>query len=83
MVNPDGIVAPVFEPGVKIYGPPSYFPSIEKTYGQPMQHWIDIADERLAAGEAHMKVVEWMKAEYGMGHGHANAVVGWVKQQRG
>jgi len=83
MVNPDGIVAPTVKPGVKVYGPPSYFPSIEKKYGEPIQHWIDIAAEHLAAGEAHMKVVEFMKAEYGMGHGHANAVVGWVKQQRG
>ena len=56
---------------------------LEKKYGEPMQKWIDIADERLAAGEAHMKVVEFFKAEHGMGHGHANALVGWVKQQRG
>ena len=82
MVNPDNIVAPVIEAGVKLYGPVSYFPSIEKKYGQPMQTWIDIADEHLAAGEAHMKVVEFFKAEHGMGHGHANALVGWVKQQR-
>lgn len=82
MVNPDGIVAPVLEPGVKVYGPPSYFPSIEKTYGEPMQHWIDIVDLRLIDGEPHMKVVEFLKSEHGMGHGHANAVVGWVKQQR-
>ena len=48
-----------------------------------MQDWIDIAEEWLAAGDAHMKVVEFLKTEHGMGHGHANAVVGWVKQQRG
>jgi len=81
-VNPSNIEAPQFTEGVKLYGPVSYFPSIEKTYGEPMQHWIDIVDERLAAGMPHMKVVEVLKAEHGMGHGHANAVVGWVKQQR-
>jgi hypothetical protein len=83
MVNPDGIEAPSISPGVKLYGPVSYFPSIEKTYGEPMQHWIDIVDVALAAGEPHMKVVDLLKSEHGMGHGHANAVVGWVKQQRG
>ena len=83
MVNPDNIVAPVIAPGEKIKGPPFYFPSIEKTYGEPMQHWIDIADEHLAAGEAHMEVVLFLKSEFGMGHGHANAVVGWVKGERG
>jgi hypothetical protein len=25
----------------KIKGPASYFPSIEKTYGQPVEHWLD------------------------------------------
>lgn len=65
--------------GEKLKGPPSYFPSIEKTYGRPIQDWIDLAVERFDAGETHMKVVEWLKAEHGMGHGHANAVVAYVK----
>ena len=82
MVSRDPLAAPVFSPGEKVRGPASYFPSIEKTYGRPMQAWIDLADEHLAAGEAHMKVVEILKAEHGVGHGHANAIVGWVKQQR-
>ncbi len=76
------LTPPAFEPGQKVYGPPSYFPSIEKTYGEPIQKWIDIADDQLATGMPHMQVVEHLKAEHGMGHGHANAVVGWVKQQR-
>lgn len=25
-------------------GPASYFPSIEKTYGQPIAHWLGILD---------------------------------------
>ena len=57
--------APVLTPGEKVYGPPSYFLSIEKNYGQPIQHWIDIAAERLNAGSKHMEVVEQFKTEFG------------------
>ncbi|NYF11172.1 hypothetical protein HDC94_002328 [Leifsonia sp. AK011] len=65
--------------GTKPKGPASYFPSIEKTYGRPMQEWIDVVVERLDGGEAHMKAVEFLKAEHGLGHGHANAIVAYVK----
>jgi hypothetical protein len=74
------LVAPVFEPGQTVKGPASYFASIEKTYGQPVQVWIDIAAEQLATSR-HMEAVEFLKSEHGMGHGHANAVVAWVKQR--
>lgn len=26
----------------KVTGPASYFPSIEKKYGQPVGHWLDL-----------------------------------------
>lgn len=56
-MSPHGIVAPPPPPdGQKAKGPASYFPSIETTYGQPVQHWIDLADVRLDA-EPHMQVV--------------------------
>ena len=64
----------------KVYGPASYFPSIEKKYGQPMQYWFD-----LLAGKTelkHMEQVAWLKEEHAMGHGHANAIVAYLKQQQ-
>lgn len=76
MVDPR-VVAPVPAPGEKLKGPASYFPSIEKTYGRPVQDWLDLVVTRLGT-ERHMEVVEWLKATHGMGHGHANAIVGFV-----
>ncbi|MBD9367719.1 DUF4287 domain-containing protein [Xanthomonas sp. XNM01] len=59
----------------RITGPASYFPSIEKTYGQPVEHWFGILR---AAGEGrHMALVDLLKREHGLGHGHANALVAW------
>jgi len=59
----------------KVKGPAAYFPSSEKTYGQPMEHWFALV--RQQQGQKHMEIVNWLKAEHGMGHGHANAVVAY------
>ncbi|GAA2002843.1 DUF4287 domain-containing protein [Nakamurella flavida] len=64
--------------GSRPTGPASYFAGIEKTHGRPIQEWLDLAAERLAV-EPHMAVVSWLKSEHGMGHGHANAVVAYVR----
>lgn len=56
-----------------VKGPASYFPSIEKTYGQPVDHWFRILDT--LEGRKHMEQVNALKAEHGLGHGHANALV--------
>ncbi|MCE6978232.1 DUF4287 domain-containing protein [Pseudomonas frederiksbergensis] len=57
----------------KVKGPASYFPSIEKKYGQPIDHWLDLLET--VSGKKHMEMVAWLKAEHDMGHGHANALV--------
>ena len=56
-----------------VQGPASYFPSIEKTYGQPVSHWQQIV--RAAYPAKHMALVTLLKTEHGFGHGHANALV--------
>jgi hypothetical protein len=74
------VTAPSVKPGEKLAGPASYFPSIEKTYGHPIQHWLDLAADRLAE-HPHMQVVDWLKSAHGLGHGHASAIVAYVKVQ--
>lgn len=59
----------------KIQGPASYFPSIEKKYGQPIEHWLSVL--RVAGPKKHMELVALLKADHGLGHGHANALVAW------
>ncbi len=74
------ITAPEIPAGTKVKGPASYFPSIEKTYGHPMQHWLDLTVEQLA-DKPHMEVVNWLKENHGLGHGHANAIVAYVRSK--
>jgi hypothetical protein len=57
----------------KVQGPKSYFPSIEKTYGKPIDHWMDQLETVRDA--KHMEQVAFLKETHGVGHGHANALV--------
>lgn len=54
-------------------GPASYFPSIEKKYGQPVEHWLKLLGG--LKGLKHMEMVAVLKTDHAMGHGHANALV--------
>lgn len=65
----------------KITGPASYFPSIEKKYGQPIAHWLDLVGKQ--SGMKHMEIVNWLKSEHGMGHSHANAIVAYSLAKAG
>jgi hypothetical protein len=59
----------------KVKGPASYFPSIEKNYGQPISYWLELL--KTQEGKKHLEMVNWLKSEYQLGHGHANALVAY------
>jgi hypothetical protein len=57
----------------KVKGPASFFPSIEKTYGKPIAHWMNVIES--VKELKHMEIVAHLKTKHGLGHGHANALV--------
>jgi len=57
-------------------GPASYFPSIEKKYGRSIAEWQKVIVD--CGLDKHMAIVGHLKSEHQMGHGHANALVGWT-----
>jgi len=61
--------------------PSSYFPSIEAKYGQPVEHWLKLL--KGMKNMKHMDMVAALKADHGMGHGHANALVAHFKAENG
>ncbi|MEV1065187.1 DUF4287 domain-containing protein [Streptomyces sp. NPDC050263] len=67
---------PALKPAPKtapVKGPASYFPSIEKKYGRPIDEWKTLI--RASPLTRHRELVSWLKTEHGLGHGHANALV--------
>jgi urocanate hydratase len=51
----------------KVTGPASYFPSIEKKYGKPIEHWMK--ELKKVSKLAHMEQVAHLKEKFEMGHG--------------
>ena len=64
----------------KIKDPASYFPSIEKIYGEPVSHWMAVLKQ--AGPLKHMELVSLLKTQHKLGHGHANALVAHFLAQR-
>ena len=58
-----------------VKGPASYFPFIEKKYGKPISHWMQVIKQ--AGPRKHMELVSHLKTEHQLGHGHANALVAY------
>lgn len=65
----------------KVKGPASYFPSIEKKYGYPIAHWLNLLKQYKSL--KHMEMVTWLKEEHSLGHGHANALVAYFRKKEG
>jgi hypothetical protein len=65
----------------KLTGPASYFPFIEKKYGQPIDHWMNQLES--VRDKKHMEQVSYLKEQHGMGHGHANAIVAVFRSKNG
>jgi hypothetical protein len=59
-------------------GPASYFSSIERKYGRSIADWQQVITS--CGLDKHLAIVNHLKSEHGMGHGHANALVGWTLQ---
>lgn len=64
----------------KVTGPASYFPSIEKKYGKPIAHWMQVLQD--AGALKHMELVTLLKSQHELGHGHANALVAWFMARK-
>ncbi len=64
-----------------VKGPASYFPSVEKTYGKPVAHWFGVLET--VKDLKHMEQVAFLKTEHQLGHGHANALVAYLKANNG
>jgi hypothetical protein len=65
----------------KVTGPASYFPSIEKKYGKPIEHWMK--ELKKVSKLTHMEQVAHLKDKFEMGHGHANAIVAVFRKEKG
>jgi hypothetical protein len=64
----------------RLQGPASYFPSIEKKYGQPIAFWMTQLESVRTL--KHMEQVAFLKEQHAMGHGHANAIVAVFRAER-
>lgn len=51
----------------------SYFPAIEKRYGQPMSHWFDLMED--IADRKYPEQIAYLRENHGFSQVHANALV--------
>lgn len=63
----------------------AYLDNIEKQTGVTPDEWIRLASARgfTKAGTKATPITDWLKADYGLGHGHAMAIVKLLKDRAG
>lgn len=55
----------------------SYFPAIEKKYGEPMSYWFDRMKE--VSGQKYPEQMAFLQENYGFSRAHANALVQYCR----
>ena len=55
----------------------SYFPAIEKKYGQPMSYWFDRMDD--VKDQKYPEQMAYLQENYGFSRAHANALVMYTR----
>lgn len=67
----------------------AYIDNVEAKTGQSADALATIAVARGLADEAGLApgvkagvIIDWLKADYDLGHGHAMSVVAWIKGKR-
>lgn len=58
----------------------SYFPAIEKKYGQPMSYWFDRMDD--VADRRYPEQIAYLREDFGFTQAHANALVMYCRGSR-
>ena len=63
----------------------AYIDNIEKQTGVGPDEFIRLATEKgfTRAGTKATQITDWLKADYGLGHGHAMAIVKLLKDRAG
>jgi type IV secretory pathway TrbD component len=67
----------------------AYLDAVEAKTGKSMEVLVALARDRgfadaggLAAGVKATQITDWLKADFGLGHGHAMAMVAYLKGKR-